>query len=128
MKRTTTILATLTILALAAAMPAAAKEAGGAPGATGTRLDPSQPITVVKATGVVRRTVNVLPHADYRIYDARAGRLYALTSSRYPALLERHVGSRVTVYGTRVLRIPKDFGPPLLDVFRVVPLARSSSA
>lgn len=128
MKKTATILITLTFLALAAAMPAAAKEAGSAPNAAGTRLEPSQPTTVVKATGVVRRTINFLPYANYQIYDERTGRPYALMSSRYPALLERHLGKRVTVCGTRVLRFPKDFGPPLLDVFRVVPLARSSSA
>ena len=128
MKKTATILITLTLLALVAAMPAAAKEAGNAPGATGTRLEPSQPTTVVKATGVVRRSINVLPYANYRIYDTRTGRLYALVSSRYPALLERRVGKKVTVYGTRVLRFPRDVGPPLLDVFRVVPLAQSSFA
>ncbi len=127
MKKTATILTTLTLLALVAATPAAAREANNAPGSTGTRLEPSQPISVVKATGVIRQGINVLPYVNYRIYDTRTGRHYALVSSGYPALLHRHVGERVTVYGTRVLRVPKDLGPPLLDVFRVVPLSKSSA-
>lgn len=128
MKKTATILVTLTVLALVAAMPAVAEGAGGAPNAAGTRLEPSQPATVVKATGVLRRSITTHQYGTHQIFDTRTGRLYALQSSRYPALLDRHVGRRVTVYGTRVLRVPKDFGPPLLDVFGVVPLARSSSA
>ena len=127
MNRTATILITLTALSLMAAMPAVATEKGSAPSAAQTRAEPLRSVSVVKATGVVRRSINVYPYVSYRLFDPRAGRLYALVSFGSPFLLERHVGERVTVYGTRVPGYPRGSGPPLLDVFRVVPLKEASS-
>ena len=103
---------------------------GAEPDRAGTRVDPHPPAAaVVKATGVLRRGFNVVhPYVPYRILDARTGRLYALTSIRHRVPLERHVGERVTVYGTRVPGYPVHPRFPLLDVFRVVPLAKPSSA
>lgn len=128
MKRVATMLTTLTALVLVFAIPAAAGGTDRAPSGTEARLEPSQPATVIRATGVLRRGMTVYPYVTHRIFDVRAKRPYALTSTRSPALLERYVGKRVTVYGTRVLTFPRGFGPPLLDVFRIVPLAKSSSA
>ena len=120
-------LATLPILVIALTVPAAARESHGGQSVE-TRADTPQLATVIKATGVLqRRGIATYQYGTHRMIDTSSKRLYALKSSRYPALLDRYVEKRVAVYGTRVPGFPGDFGPPLLDVFRVVPLQTPSS-
>lgn len=125
MKKTATVLATLTMVVLLTGMPVAARETGAS--SAEARIEPSQSVAVVKATGVIRRSTSIYPYVSYRIFDTRDRRLYALVSFGSPYLLERHVGERVTVYGTRVYGYPRGSGPPALDVFRVVPTGKASA-
>ncbi len=80
----------------------------------------------VRVVGVLKKQgITSHMYGSHTIRDAGTGRLCALRSS-YPKLLDRYVGRRVVVYGTRVPNFPIDFGPPLLDVYAVSPALRSS--
>ena len=72
-----------------------------------------------RAEGVIRpQGLSTYMYGTHVLVDAQERTRYALRSAD-AALLDRHVGQRVRVLGTRVPGYPVDGGPVLLDVTRV---------